>query len=59
MVGFHRFNQFRMDVLLGQTVPGQAWHPRDGRIVELGLHQQVDNTLGHDVVLAVAAASVA
>jgi hypothetical protein len=40
-------------------VPAQPWHPREGRIVELGLHQQVDNSLGHDVVLAIAAASVA
>jgi len=28
-----------LDGLLGQTVSGQSWHPRDGRIVEPGLHQ--------------------
>lgn len=48
-----------LDTFLGQTVSGRAWHPRDGRIVELGLHQQVDESLGHDVVLTIAAASVA
>ena len=48
-----------LDALLGQMVPAQPWHPREGRIVKLGLHQQVDNYLGHDVVLAIAAASVA
>jgi hypothetical protein len=48
-----------LDMLLGQTVPGKAWHPRDGRIVELGLHQQVDESVGHDVVLAIAGAGVA
>lgn len=45
-----------LDALLGQTVPGQSWHPRDGRIVSLGLHRQVDDSLGHDVVLAIAGA---
>ncbi|SNR82004.1 hypothetical protein SAMN04488107_0038 [Geodermatophilus saharensis] len=44
-----------LDALLGQAVLGQAWHPRDGRIVWLGLHQQVDDTLGDDVVVAIAA----
>lgn len=47
-----------LDGLLGQTVPGQPWHPRDGRIVALGLHHQVDDALGNDVVLAIAAAHV-
>ncbi len=44
-----------LDALLGQTVEGHDWHPRDGRIVELGLHQQVNQSLGNDVVVAIAA----
>jgi hypothetical protein len=48
-----------LDALLGQTVAGQSWHPRDGRIVELGLHQQVDDTLGNEIILAIAAAHAA
>jgi hypothetical protein len=47
-----------LDGLLGQTVPGQSWLPRDGQIVELGLHRRVDDSFGNDVVLAIAATQV-
>lgn len=41
--------------ILGPTQPSHPWHPHDGRIVELGLHHQVDDSLGHDVEIAIAA----
>lgn len=44
-----------LDGLLGPTVQGRPWHPRDGRIVELGLHCRTDAALGNDVVIAVCA----
>jgi hypothetical protein len=45
-----------LDPLLGSdgTV---HWHPRDGRITELGLHRRVDTSMGHDVDIAVVARS--
>lgn len=45
-----------LDPLLGPTRPGQDWHPRDGRITNLGLHLSTDPTLGNDVVIAISAA---
>lgn len=39
--------------ILGDTNPSRPWHPKDGRIVELGLHCQVDHTLGNDVLIAI------
>ena len=44
-----------LDPLLGPTQPNRDWHPRDGRIVDLGLHLKIDPSLGHDVVVAIAA----
>ena len=44
-----------LDPLLGRTHPDRDWHPRDGRIVDLGLHLAVDPSLGHDVVVTIAA----
>lgn len=41
--------------LLGRTSPSERWHPRDGRVVELGLHRQVNETIGNDIVIAVEA----
>lgn len=38
-----------LDPLLGPTSAGRDWHPRDGRIVELGLHCTQDPSLGYDV----------
>jgi len=42
--------------LLGPSSPPRDWHPDDGRVVSLALHQRVDPTLGHDVVIALTAA---
>jgi hypothetical protein len=39
--------------ILGSTNPSRPWHPKDGRIVELGLHCQVDHTLGNDVLITI------
>lgn len=44
-----------LDPLLGRTRVDRDWHPKDGRITDLGLHVAVDPSLGHDVVVAVAA----
>jgi hypothetical protein len=44
-----------LDPLLGRTYPQREWNPRDGRVVRLGLHWQVDGSLGHDVELAISA----
>jgi hypothetical protein len=45
-----------LDPLLGRTNPERDWHPQDGRVTDLGLHVDVDDELGHDVVLTIAAA---
>ena len=44
--------------LLGWTRPDREWHPRDGRITELGLHRTILPALGTDVVIALAARSL-
>jgi len=44
-----------LDLLLGRTRPDRAWHPKDGRIVELGLHCTHDPALDSDVRLAIVA----
>jgi len=44
-----------LDPLLGRTREGRDWHPKDGRITELGLHLTHDPTLGNDVVISIAA----
>ncbi len=41
--------------LLGQSPAEPEWHPRDGRIVDLGLHGTVDPGLGDDVLIGVRA----
>jgi hypothetical protein len=43
--------------LLGQSPHEPDWHPRDGRIVDLGLHQSVDPDLGDDVLIGLRARS--
>jgi hypothetical protein len=43
-----------LDPLLGSTVPGRPWHPRDGRIVELGLHCRVEPGRGDHVAITIA-----
>lgn len=42
-----------LDPLLGRTRPDRAWHPRDGRITELGMHCTVDPAAGNQVLVAV------
>jgi hypothetical protein len=44
-----------LDLLLGRTRPDRDWHPRDGRITELGLHCTVDGAIGNEVVIAIRA----
>lgn len=44
-----------LDPLLGRTRSDREWHPKDGRIVELGLHATVDRAMGHDILMAIAA----
>lgn len=46
-----------LERLLGRSTPERRWHPRDGRIVELGLHSRVDPAAGHDVVIVIDAAT--
>ena len=47
-----------LDPLLGRTREDRHWHPRDGRITDLGLHVAVDASLGDDIVVSIAAAPV-
>lgn len=42
-----------LDPILGPTLPGRDWHPRDGRVVRLGLHRATDPTAQHKVDVAV------
>ncbi len=44
--------------LLGISDPRREWHPRDGRITQLGLHCQLDPKIGYGVELKIAAASL-
>jgi hypothetical protein len=41
--------------LLGEVSSKRPWNPRDGRIVELGLHRHIEPNLGNDVLIAIAA----
>ncbi|GAA3219617.1 hypothetical protein [Actinocorallia longicatena] len=43
--------------LLGSTSPGRPWHPRDGRIVRLGLSTRTDESLRNDVLMRVGCAA--
>lgn len=47
-----------LDGLLGRTRPDREWHPRDGRITDLGLHRVMDAALGSDVVIDVVARQI-
>ncbi len=44
-----------LDPLLGRTLPDRDWHPRDGRITELGMHLTVDPAVRYDVTVGIAA----
>ena len=39
--------------ILGLTYEDRPFHPNDGRIVSLGLHNVTDDSLGHDVEIAI------
>jgi len=41
--------------ILGQSPAEPQWRPRDGRIVDLGLHRTVDPDIGDDVVIGLRA----
>jgi hypothetical protein len=45
-----------LDPLLGRTYPNRAWHPLDGRIIELGMHLTVDPALRYERVIGISAA---
>ena len=47
-----------LDPILGRTDPKCAWHPRDGRITELGMHATVDAALGYDILIGITANAV-
>ena len=42
-----------LDPLLGRTYPHRAWHPRDGRITELGMHLAVDPAARNEIVVGI------
>ncbi|GJJ22552.1 hypothetical protein MTY414_62250 [Mycolicibacterium mageritense] len=44
-----------LDPILGRTYPDRRWHPRDGRITELGMHVTVCEDAGNDVTVAITA----
>ncbi len=48
-----------LDPLLGRSRAERDWHPKDGRITDLGLHVDKDPALGHDVVVTIAATPAA
>jgi hypothetical protein len=43
-----------LDPILGST-PSRSWHPRDGRIIELGLHCRVDHAFSNEVLITIQA----
>lgn len=48
-----------LEPLLGRDPSEKRpWHPRDGRITELGMHLTVDPTLGYDIEIGIAAECV-
>lgn len=47
-----------LDPLLGRTREERDWHPRDGRISNLGLHLRIDPSLGNDIIVSIAAGPV-
>lgn len=38
-----------LEPLLGRTYAHRDWNPQDGRVVRLGMHVQIDDSLGHDL----------
>jgi hypothetical protein len=47
-----------LDPLLGRTREERDWHPRDGRITNLGLHLTIDPSLRNDIIVSIAAGPV-
>jgi hypothetical protein len=47
-----------LERILGRASPQLRWHPRDGRIVELGLHFRRDSAIGNDVTIAIGATTL-
>lgn len=47
-----------LDPILGRTQPNRPWHPRDGRITELGMHVGIDPSARDEVVVGIAATSL-
>lgn len=45
-----------LDPLLGRTYSDRAWHPRDGRITELGMHLTIDPAARNQVLVGIKAA---
>ncbi len=48
-----------LDPILGRTNPNRAWHPRDGRVIELGMHVSVDPAAGNNIAVGIAATPIA
>lgn len=46
-----------LDPILGRTIPQHPWHPRDGRIAELGLHCGIEPSLKNDVMISIDASA--
>lgn len=44
--------------LLGYTPSAGPSSPLDGRIVDLGLHRRVNPSMGHDVIITIAATGI-
>lgn len=47
-----------LGALLGPAEPRRPWHPRDGRVVELGMHCHVESRLGNDILITIAASAL-
>jgi hypothetical protein len=42
-----------LECVLGQDNPARPYHPRDDRIIQLGLHRMDDSGVGHDVHIGI------
>ncbi|MBU8820525.1 hypothetical protein KL864_32130 [Mycolicibacterium goodii] len=47
-----------LDPLLGRTDPHRPWHPRDGRITELGMHVMVESSARNEISVGIHACPV-
>lgn len=46
-----------LDPFLGRTYADRPWHPRDGRITELGMHLTVDPAARYEVAVGISASA--